>query len=93
MLPAFSDGEGCGCELDETYFPVNSKGNHTNSAFKIPRPAQKRGGEVHFRGLSREQVCVMAAGSAEVCGRPTRQTETCVYHRRSADRWGLPVAV
>ena len=202
MLPSFSVGEGCGCELDETYFPENFKGNHSNSAFEIPRPARKRGGEARFRGLSRDQVCVMtgindggdaflevsgrgalsasravaclrgkvaegsivstdkarayptalreldvavhrafasndrrvgtinrvnslhsslelfmapfrgvatkhlpeylrwfawdrvfAAGSAEVCGRLARQTEAGVYHRRSADWWGLPVGV
>lgn len=59
MVPAFSVGEGCGCELDETYFPESFKGNHSRSRFKMPRRSRIRGKQVHLRGISREQVCVM----------------------------------
>lgn len=57
--PAFTVERGCGCELDETYFPESFKGNHTKGSFVLPRPARHRGKQVHKRGLSREQICVM----------------------------------
>lgn len=47
-------------ELDETYFPLNYKGNHTKSLhFKMPREPRKRGKEVNTRGISREFACVL----------------------------------
>ena len=73
--PAFSAGYGCGCELDETYFRESFKGNHTKGTFSLPRPARHRGGQLHVRGLSKEQICVMSgvndAGTVflEVSGR------------------------
>lgn len=57
--PAFKAGRGCGCELDETYFPESFKGNHAKGSFALPRPARRRGGQVRTRGLSGEQICVM----------------------------------
>lgn len=57
--PSFKTGRGCGCELDETYFPESFKGNHTKGSFTMPRPSRYRGKQVHRRGLSREQICVM----------------------------------
>lgn len=49
-------------EADETFFAVSYKGNHKNSkTFVMPRGAHKRGGEIHTRGLSCEQVCVPCA--------------------------------
>lgn len=46
-------------ESDETYTRVSYKGNHTKSKkFIMPRPAHRSGGEVHTRGLSKEQVCI-----------------------------------
>ena len=57
--PAFTVGRGCGCELDETYFPESFKGNHAKGSFVMPRPSRRRGRQVHRRGLSREQICVM----------------------------------
>ena len=49
-------------EADETFFSVSYKGNHKNSkTFVMPREAHKRGGEIHTRGLSHEQVCVSCA--------------------------------
>lgn len=57
--PSFKVERGCGCELDETYFPESFKGNHTKGSFTMPRPARHRGEQVHKRGLSREQICVM----------------------------------
>ena len=57
--PAFTVERGCGCELDETYFPESFKGNHTKSSFVMPRPSRHRGKQVRKRGLSREQICVM----------------------------------
>ncbi len=57
---AFAVGEGCGCELDETYFRESFKGNHANGSFRMPRKPRHRGGEVTVRGLSKEQICVMS---------------------------------
>lgn len=48
-------------EMDETFFPVSYKGNHKMSKFEMPRDSRHRGGEVHTRGLSREQVCCPCA--------------------------------
>ena len=49
-------------EADETFFALSFKGNHKNSkSFTMPRKAHKRGGGVHTRGLSHEQVCVPCA--------------------------------
>lgn len=33
--PAFTVERGCGCELDETYFPESFKGNHTRGSFDV----------------------------------------------------------
>ena len=57
--PSFKVERGCGCELDETYFPESFKGNHTKGSFTMPRASRHRGKQVHKRGLSREQLCVM----------------------------------
>lgn len=57
--PSFKTGRGCGCELDETYFPESFKGNHTKGSFTMPRHSRHRGKQVHRRGLSREQICVI----------------------------------
>lgn len=57
--PSFKVERGCGCELDETYFPESFKGNHTKGSFTMPRPSRQRGKQVHRRGLSRERICVM----------------------------------
>ena len=57
---SFSVSEGCGCELDETYFPESFKGNHTKGSFKMPRKSHHHGKQVHTRGLSKEQICVMS---------------------------------
>ena len=46
-------------ECDETYTRVSYKGNHSKSKnFIMSREIHKRGGEVHTRGLSKEQVCI-----------------------------------
>ena len=48
--------------IDETYFAVSFKGNHSASkGFSMNRKPHKRGSEVHTRGLSKEQVCVVCA--------------------------------
>lgn len=48
--------------IDETYFPVSYKGNHSkNEDFVMPRPAHKRGGENHEKGLGNNVVCVACA--------------------------------
>lgn len=57
--PTFHVGQGQACELDETYFPESFKGNHSKGSFTLPRRARHRGKQVHKRGLSREQICVM----------------------------------
>lgn len=57
--PSFRIERGCGCELDETYFPESFKGNHAKGSFTMPRPSRHRGKQVHRRGLSRELICVM----------------------------------
>lgn len=56
----FSVAEGCGCELDETYFPESFKGNHRRGSFELPRRAHHRGGQRRKRGLSKEQICIMS---------------------------------
>lgn len=57
--PAFAVGDGCSCELDETYFRESFKGNHAKGSFKMPRKPRRHGGKLHRRGLSKEQICVM----------------------------------
>lgn len=48
--------------IDEIYFPVSFKGNHTESKdFSMNRKPHKRGSETHSRGLSKEQVCAICA--------------------------------
>lgn len=44
-------------EMDETYFLYSEKGNKRISG----RKSRKRGGVSNFRGISREQVCVLVA--------------------------------
>lgn len=61
--PGFHVGEGSACELDETYFPESFKGNRTKGSFRMPRKAHRRGKEIHKRGLSCEQICVMTGMS------------------------------
>lgn len=61
--PTFHVGRGQACELDETYFPESFKGNHSKGSFTLPRRARHRGKQVHRRGLSREQICVMTGVS------------------------------
>lgn len=48
-------------EADETFFRLSYKGNHSGGGFAMPRAAHRRGGDVHTRGLSQEQVCVPTA--------------------------------
>ena len=48
-------------EADEAFFRLSYKGNHSKGAFAMPRKAHRRGGDVHTRGLSSEQVCVPTA--------------------------------
>ena len=57
--PSFKVERDRGCELDKTYFPESFKGNHAKGSFTMPRPSRHRGKQVHKRGLSREQICVM----------------------------------
>lgn len=57
--PSFRAGQGCGCELDETYFPESFKGNHAKGSFTMPRPSRHRGEQVRRRGLPLERICVM----------------------------------
>ena len=53
--PAFRVGPGCGAEVDESYFRESFKGNHTNSAFDMPRPPRRHG----RKAPNAEQICVM----------------------------------
>lgn len=48
-------------EMDETFFDISYKGNHTKGEFRLPRRAHKRGKSIMKRGLSREKVCVSCA--------------------------------
>ncbi|MCQ2511440.1 MAG: IS1595 family transposase, partial [Lachnospiraceae bacterium] len=53
-------------EADETYLPVSYKGNHSKSShFTMPRPAHKRGRDIHTSGLSFDQACVLCAVDRE----------------------------
>ncbi len=63
VFPEFHVGQGRACELDETYFPESFKGNHSKGSFTLPRKPRHRGKQVHKRGLSREQICVMTGVS------------------------------
>lgn len=61
--------------LDETFVPVNFKGNHSKQeGFTMPREAHRRGGENHKRGISDNHVCIVCAvdnmgnSVCEVCG-------------------------
>lgn len=47
--------------VDETFTHSNFKGNYNEETFVLPREPHKRGGEVHQKGLSKEQVCVVCA--------------------------------
>ena len=58
-LPKFAAGAGVSVQLDETYLRESFKGNHRKGKFVMPRTARHRGGSLHKRGLSREQICVM----------------------------------
>ena len=47
-------------ELDETYFALSYKGNHSKSSnFTMPRESRKRGKEINTRGISKEFACVL----------------------------------
>lgn len=59
FLPKFVAGAGMSVQLDETYLRESFKGNHRKGKFVLPRPARHRGGSLHKRGLSKEQICVM----------------------------------
>ncbi|MBP3201099.1 MAG: IS1595 family transposase [Lachnospiraceae bacterium] len=49
-------------ESDETYTAISYKGNHKKSkTFIMPREPHKRGGDIHIRGLSKEQVCIFCS--------------------------------
>ena len=48
-------------EMDETFFAVSYKGNHSKGTFQMPRSPHRRGKQVHTRGVSNEQVCVPCA--------------------------------
>ena len=95
--PEFRVGRGQACELDETYFPESFKGNHTKGSFKLPRKARHRGKQIHRRGLSREQICVMTgvsdtnASFFEVSGRGAVSRERAMGAR--PDRIGAGAAV
>lgn len=52
-------------EADETFFALSYKGNHSKSAYSMPREPHKRGNSVHKKGLSKEQVCVPCAISGQ----------------------------
>lgn len=66
--PSFYVEPGCGCELDETFFPESFKGNHSNSGFAMPRPPHRHSGkgypgkkawEKRPRGTGSEHICVL----------------------------------
>ncbi len=53
-------------EMDETYFAESFKGNHKkgNSNWMAPRrsgKSRKRGKQVEYRGISKEQICISCA--------------------------------
>lgn len=95
---AFSVSEGCGCELDETYFRESFKGNHANGSFKMPRKPRHRGGEVGKRGLSKEQICVMTGVNdsgetfLDMAGRGSLSSERALTCLRGRIRDGAVVA-
>ena len=50
----------CVIELDETYFALSYKGNHSKSSnFTMPRESRKRGKKINTRGISKEFDCVL----------------------------------
>jgi transposase-like protein len=63
-------------EADETYIRESFKGKRSD----LPRPARKRGGKAHKRGLSAEQIAVLVARD-----RSGRTTDTVLTrHDRAA---------
>ncbi|MBR2861592.1 MAG: IS1595 family transposase [Clostridia bacterium] len=76
--------------LDETYFTVSYKGNHSANPTIIPRKSRKRGGENHVPGTSKEKVCVACAlddngiSIARVCGLGSPTTKKLSYTLSSA---------
>mgnify|MGYP007016528316 CR=1 FL=1 len=60
FVGTFSAAEGCGCELDGTYFPESFKGDRMRGSFELPRRAHHRGRQRRRRGLSKERICVMS---------------------------------
>ena len=59
FLPRFAAGAGVSVQLDETYLREGFKGNHRKGKFVLPRPARRRGGSLHRRGLGWEQICIV----------------------------------
>jgi transposase-like protein len=51
---------GSRCQVDSTYLAESLTGNHSRSAsFAMPRESHRNGKDVHVRGISNLQVCVM----------------------------------
>jgi transposase-like protein len=51
---------GSRCQIDSTYFAENLSGNHLrSSSFTMPRDAHRSGSDMHMRGISNLQICVM----------------------------------
>ena len=96
--PSFRVERGCGCELDETYFPEPFKGNHAKGSFTMPRPSRHRGRQVHGRGLSRERICAMTGVNdsnetfLEVTGRGALSRERAMDALRGRIATGSVVA-
>lgn len=57
--PSFTVERGSGCELDETYFTESFKGNLPRALFSLAPTSPTSWEQVHKRGLSSEQICVM----------------------------------
>ncbi len=76
--------------MDETYFNVSYKGNHSANPTIIPRPSRKRGGENHISGTSKQKVCVACAlddngvSIARVCGLGSPNVKKLSYVLSSA---------
>lgn len=94
----FTVSAGCGCELDETYFRESFKGNHANGSFKMPRESRHRGGQIHRRGLSKEQICVMSgvndSGESflDMAGRGSLSSQRALDSLRGRIRDGAVIA-
>ena len=81
--PSFKVERGCGCELDETYFPESFKGNHVKGSFAMPHRQRRDGRMVAPRYTRGVRPCRRTY-------RPRRSAPTRRSKRRPPSSWTSP---